>query len=779
MSQQSIHPAHSLRGKLLVAFLVAIFIPLTLVVYFSISGATEINQSNLAERLLENGLQHTALLQPNVAETSAIVQQYLSDESNRERLRDSLLPASEATQNRVIRLSNAREAITDLFALLPDEVAGGWIMPELSNAADVFAAADTSGLSARTIQLLSLDSASAVRANNILIEDTYWLVGGEFEGTPYLAIASPLLSGSGGDAERLGYVVIALNINTLLVDPLSLEEGFHPHEGIVLFPDGQTGFVLGGDVFTEAPIEIEQGFRSGVVNQGTSPASDEMLVYFSSIAPENINGELLLILRVDTAIAQSQVLEYVGSVGFPIVVGAIVLLFILFQVMDQLITPPLLQLVDAMRGVVRGYYDIPLPARSRDDEIGTLTNAFMDMREKIKTLTQEMEARLQARIHDVQVTQDITRAITSERDLGYLMNQVVDLIVENFSQIYHAQIFLLDTREEYAVLRASTGEIGQELLQRGHKLRVGSISVIGQVMELGEYTVARDTATSNIHRRNEFLPETQAELAVPLKFGKQIIGALDVQSRKRDSFSEDFVNTMQTLADQIAVAIENARLYEQSARLLADLQQQRRSEVREAWTQHLRTQRMLEQSHHSGVATETSFNDLIRAAYRSRKTIVGIATERGTVPFVVPIVMKDTTIGTVEYEVPQQEFSHNKVLLAEELVSRLTISLENSRLFQESRQTAQRERLVNDIAATITMETDVQGILETALREVELALRTPHVSIRLNPEIGGSGFEFGNGNGNGNGSGNGHKPQQDGNPPPPPAQPDSDPRQSE
>ncbi|MCA9916134.1 MAG: GAF domain-containing protein, partial [Anaerolineae bacterium] len=445
----------------------------------------------------------------------------------------------------------------------------------------------------------------------------------------------------------------------------------------------------------------------GVINQFQSRDVRETLLFFNPIVPEGIgNGELVLIQTLDVSIAQREVLEYVGQVGFPIIVGAVVLLFILFQLLDQLITPPLLQLVDAMRGVVRGYYDVPLPARIRDDEIGTLTNTFIDMREKIKSLTQEMEARLQARIHDVQVTQDITRAITAERDLGYLMNQVVDLIIDNFPQIYHAQIFLLDAREEYAVLRASTGDVGQELLQRGHKLRVGSISVIGQVVELGEYNIARDTASSSIHRRNEFLPETRAELAVPLRFGKQIIGALDVQSRQRDSFSEDFINTMQTLADQISVAIENARLYEQSARLLADLQRQRRGDVREAWTEFLRARRMPAHTQQSGVVTETDFSELTQAAYLNRKTIVGSVTARGTVPFVVPVVMKDTTIGTVEYEVPQAEFSQNKVLLAEDLVGRLAISLENSRLFQESRQVAQRERLVNDIAATLAMETD-------------------------------------------------------------------------
>lgn len=752
MSQHSLNPTNSLRGKLLVAFVVAIFLPLLLVVFFSITGATEINQQNLAERLLENGVQHSALLQTEVAETTDAVQQYLSDEDNRARMRGALLPTSAATENRVIRANYAREALRELTEQLPDELMGGWILPKLSNNPDIFVATESSGFSSQTLQGLALDSAAEVRANNILSESEYWLVGGESDGVPYLAIASPFVLGSGADAEHLGYVVIALNTNALLIEPLVMEATFYPHDSFVLFPDAETGVALDGSVFTEAPVMIAPEFRSGVINSFRTSSGQDALLFFNSITPESLaSGEILLIQTLDTTIAQREVLEYVGRIGFPLIVGVVVLLFIVLQLLDQMLTPPLLQLVDAMRSVVRGYYDVPLPARSRDDEIGTLTNAFIDMREKIKTLTQEMEARLQARIHDVQVTQDITRAITAERDLGYLMNQVVHLIVENFPHIYHAQIFLLDAQEDYAVLRASTGEAGQELLQRGHKLRVGSVSVIGQAVELREPNVAYNTATSSIHRRNEFLPETRAELAVPLKFGRQMIGALDVQSRQRDSFSEDFINTMQTLADQIAVAIENARLYEQSARLLADLQRQRQNEAREAWTEFLRARRVTSQTHQAGVATETDFRELIQAAYRSRKTIVGSATARGTVPFVVPIVMKDTTIGTVEYEVPQHEFANTKVQLAEDLVSRLTVSLENNRLFQESRKTAQRERLVNDIAATISMETEVQAILETALREVGQALQTPNVSIRLDAAAGSSDLPLGNGNGNGNG----------------------------
>jgi GAF domain-containing protein len=358
------------------------------------------------------------------------------------------------------------------------------------------------------------------------------------------------------------------------------------------------------------------------------------------------------------------------------------------------------------------------------------------MREQVRALTEDMEQRLRARIRDVRVTQDISRTVTAERDLNRLMNQVVNLIVESFPSIYHAQIFLLDNAREYAVLRASTGEAGRALLERGHKLAVGSISVIGQVTEQGQVMIARDTAESDVHRRNEFLRATRAELAIPLRLGDQIIGALDVQSEQRDSFDSDQVTALQTLADQITIAIENARLYEESARLLADLERDRRATTRYAWQQHMHGNRTPGLQLFTGTDTGHDFSDLYQAVYISGKSIVGERTVRNTVPFAVPINLRGETLGVVEYEVPEAEFTHDKLLLAEELVSRLAISLDNARLFQDSQKSAQRERIVNEISAKLTGSTDIEDIIQTTIREIGLALRTPNVAIRLQTSNG-------------------------------------------
>jgi GAF domain-containing protein len=322
---------------------------------------------------------------------------------------------------------------------------------------------------------------------------------------------------------------------------------------------------------------------------------------------------------------------------------------------------------------------------------------------------------------------------------------VVQLIVEQFPNIYHAQIFLLDQDRLYAVLRASTGDPGRILLARGHRLAVGSVSVIGQVIEQRQTIIARDTATSQVHRRNEFLPDTRAELAIPLRVADQMIGALDVQSRYRNAFTEDEVQVLQTMADQIAVAIENARLYQETVRRLEDLDRSNRMATQKTWQEYIYGQRQRSLISEAGTRTTTDMSDLRRQALTQGRIVTGQPTSNNTVPVAVPIQLRGQTLGAVEWELPLNDLNENKLQLAQELANRLAVSLDNARLFEESQRATERERIVNAIAAKLTPQTEINEILQTAVREVGQALRAPQVSIRLNRP-----------NGNGSNGTNGH-----------------------
>jgi hypothetical protein len=164
----------------------------------------------------------------------------------------------------------------------------------------------------------------------------------------------------------------------------------------------------------------------------------------------------------------------------------------------------------------------------------------------------------------------------------------------------------------------------------------------------------------------------------------------------------------------------------------------------------MRDQRLSELAADAGVATSTDLSQLRRKALEQGRLVVGEVTERETIPIAVPIGLRGHTLGAVEWELPAQGFGEDKLELARELANRFALSLDNARLFQESRRAIERERLVNTIAAKLTAQTNIDDILEIAVREVGQALRAPQVSIRLHTQS-----PHGNGNGQTHPNGNG------------------------
>ncbi len=168
------------------------------------------------------------------------------------------------------------------------------------------------------------------------------------------------------------------------------------------------------------------------------------------------------------------------------------------------------------------------------------------------------------RARQLSISAKVSQIANSILDLSVLLPRLVDLIRDSF-HYDHVQIFLMDNKDQFAELRASTGEPGRQLLSINHKLAKGSKSVIGQVTTTGQPVIALDTADAHVvHRPNPYLPLTRSEMALPIVVKGRIAGALDVQSNTPNAFGEDDVNVLTTLANQISVALDNARLFEQA-----------------------------------------------------------------------------------------------------------------------------------------------------------------------------------------------------------------------
>ncbi len=218
-----------------------------------------------------------------------------------------------------------------------------------------------------------------------------------------------------------------------------------------------------------------------------------------------------------------------------------------------------------------------VPVKLRDEVIGVLDLQELDeerqwTQDEIEMATAVADqlalamenARLfeeaQRRAAQLAAAAEVARDATSILDVEQLLNETVHLISEQFG-FYHAGVFLLDEAGEYAVLQAASSEGGQRMLARGHKLRVGKVGIVGKVAATGEPHIALDVGKDAVHFANPDLPDTHSEMGLPLRVRGRVIGVLDVQSTRVAAFTEDDVAVLQTLADQLAAAIANARLF--------------------------------------------------------------------------------------------------------------------------------------------------------------------------------------------------------------------------
>ncbi len=174
------------------------------------------------------------------------------------------------------------------------------------------------------------------------------------------------------------------------------------------------------------------------------------------------------------------------------------------------------------------------------------------------------------RADELQTAAEIARDTTSTLSLDTLLNRAAQLIREKF-RYYHTTIFLLDERGTFAYPRATTSKHADGQIGPRTRVAVGSNSVIGYVTQVGEHLLINDISQDPLRMPNPLLPDTRAELGIPLKIGDRVIGALDVQSTRVNAFTLNDISVLQVLADQIAVAVENARSYEISLHAMEEM----------------------------------------------------------------------------------------------------------------------------------------------------------------------------------------------------------------
>ncbi len=354
--------------------------------------------------------------------------------------------------------------------------------------------------------------------------------------------------------------------------------------------------------------------------------------------------------------------------------------------------------------------------------------------------------RVENRALQFQTVTQVSRATSSILGLDELIQQVVNVIKEQFG-LYYVGLFLTEQTDEqanvpgqWAVLRAGTGEAGQQMIAQGHRLETGDTSMVGWAISHKQARIALDVGRTDqvVRFDNPFLPATRSEMALPLISRGEVIGALDVQSVQPEAFSDEDVAILQTMADQVALAIGNARLFQQ---VQDSLEAERRAYgelSRQAWQKMLQTRSDL-----SDVCDERGLmpaRDAIEPHMQTAaQTGVPVVAEDDERAMALPIKVRDQVIGVINVHKPEQgAWEKEQLALLETLTEQLGVALESARLYQDTQRRAVREQLSAQVTARMRESLDVETVLRTAVSELRQALGLEGVIVQLaRPETAG------------------------------------------
>jgi GAF domain-containing protein len=319
----------------------------------------------------------------------------------------------------------------------------------------------------------------------------------------------------------------------------------------------------------------------------------------------------------------------------------------------------------------------------------------------------------------------VMQTIASVRDLHKLLPQITTVISEKFG-FYHVGIFLLDEAQQYAILSAANSEGGRKMLERKHRLRVGEEGIVGYATSAGEPRIAMDVGKDPIFFNNPDLPETHSEMALPLRSGNHIMGALDVQSKEIGAFKDEDIQMLSLLANQVSLAIENARLFDETRIALAEAEAVSRQFTREAWGRLAAEHSLV--GYRYGITGAAPLNEPVNLTELGKGKSQSKQIEVNQV--VVPIELRGETIGNLVVQSPSAgRLNQDQLDLIKAVAERVALSAENARLFEETTRRAERERLVSDITGRIRSMNDPEAMIQTAIEELRKALGATHVEV--------------------------------------------------
>jgi GAF domain-containing protein len=356
-------------------------------------------------------------------------------------------------------------------------------------------------------------------------------------------------------------------------------------------------------------------------------------------------------------------------------------------------------------------------------------------RDALEGRIHERTASMTRRMAQLHAAAEISRAISALSDPETMLQQVIDLVRERF-ELYYVGVFLLDSSRTLAILQAGTGEAGKRMIAQKHHLTVGGSSMIGWSIANRQPRIALDVGAEAVRFNNPNLPLTRSELALPIIARDFVLGALTVQSEQSNAFDENDIAILESVADSIAIALENDRLYHETRKSLEEIRALNHEYLQRAWAETVETYGELNFAfENQGVHPQAS---------ESSETIE------------VPLLLRDEVIGVITLEMNRHNLSEDEQSFVENVSTQTAVALENARLLHESERRAVLEQKLNELTTRFSRAQTIEEILRTAAQELGQLPTVAEVSVQLQPTAARPALSTGVSGGNG-GNGGGHR----------------------
>lgn len=368
-----------------------------------------------------------------------------------------------------------------------------------------------------------------------------------------------------------------------------------------------------------------------------------------------------------------------------------------------------------------------------------LEDLTVNLEQRVNERTSELEKaneQTSQRAAQLQTITQLSEAIAELNDLTELFPAVTRLISERFG-FYHVGIFLIDNEKEFAVLQSANSEGGQTMLSRGHQLELGT-GVVGYSAQTGQPRIALDVGADAVFFDNPDLPNTRSEAALPLKSRGETVGVLDVQSTEPGAFSDEDLQVLTTLANQVSIAFENTRLLTEARNALSQVQEVYNEFTRTEWSRAASIAEQPGFRYQSGrieILEESLQVPEVASAVENGQIVAnpdnGSKEKRGILA--VPVKLREEVIGVlhIESENSSHEWNQDEISLVEAVAERAAIAMENARLFQDARRRASKEQFISEASARIGSAIDLENILQTTAEELERVLGGSEVLIQF------------------------------------------------